>query len=68
MEQLAEGEDYYFNEEGYIVLTEQFHLKKGNCCGNGCKHCPYDFMNVPEPKKSELLSYRIQVKSLPPNS
>jgi hypothetical protein len=68
MDQLAEGEDYYFNEEGYIVLTEQFHLKKGNCCGNGCKHCPYDFINVPEPKKSELLAHKNLIKSQRPNS
>jgi hypothetical protein len=67
MQQLSEGEDYYFNEEGYIVLTEQFHLKKGNCCGNGCKHCPYEYINVPEPKKSELLILKNQLKSPPGN-
>ena len=55
---LAEGEDYYFNEDGYIVLTEKYHLQKGFCCGNGCKHCPYNFEAVPEPKRSELLSLR----------
>jgi hypothetical protein len=54
MENLIEGEDYYYNAQGYIVLTTQFHLKKGYCCGNGCKHCPYEFEAVPEPKKSEL--------------
>jgi hypothetical protein len=59
MEQLVEGSDYYYNAEGYIVLTEAFHLKKGNCCGNGCKHCPYDYVNVPEPKRSELLTGKI---------
>lgn len=48
-------EDFYYNEDGYIVLTEQFHLKKGYCCGNGCKHCPYNYSNVPEPKRSSLL-------------
>ncbi len=68
MEHLAEGEDYYFNEEGYIVLTEQFHLKKGNCCGNGCKHCPYDYINVPEPKRSELIAQKIRTKTIPGNS
>lgn len=68
MQQLTEGEDYYFNEEGYIVLTEQFHLKKGNCCGNGCKHCPYDYINVPEPKKSELIARKDQQKTQPGNS
>jgi hypothetical protein len=55
MENLTELEDYYYNEQGYIVLTESFHLKKGYCCGNGCKHCPYDYESVPEPKKTELL-------------
>ena len=55
MNKLVEGEDFYYNEDGYIVLTEKYHLKNGNCCGNGCKHCPYAFMNVPEPKRSELL-------------
>ena len=53
---LIEGEDFYYNEQGYIVLTARYHLERGNCCGNGCKHCPYNFVNVPDPKRSELLS------------
>ena len=53
--QLVEGLDFYYNEEGYIVLTEKYHLEKGFCCGNGCKHCPYHFVNVPEPRRSEML-------------
>jgi hypothetical protein len=59
MQNLIEGEDYYYNEQGYIVLTEQFHIKKGYCCGNGCKHCPYNFEAVPEPKRSEILAKKI---------
>jgi Family of unknown function (DUF5522) len=55
---LIEGEDFYYNEEGNFVFTEKYHLEKGFCCGNGCKHCPYDFINVPEPKRSELLSLK----------
>lgn len=35
--------DYYFAENGYIVFTEQYHLKRGHCCQSGCKHCPYGF-------------------------
>lgn len=35
------NEDYYLNEQGYIVFTEAYHVKRGYCCGNGCKHCPY---------------------------
>ena len=50
-----EGIHYYVNEEGLMVLTEKYHLERGYCCGNGCKHCPYQYENVPEPKKSWLL-------------
>lgn len=39
--ELAEGEHYYINEQGYWVFTEKYHLLKGYCCDNGCKHCPY---------------------------
>lgn len=52
----TEGEDYYYNEQGFIVLTAKYHLNRGYCCGNGCRHCPYSYTNVPEPKRSELLS------------
>lgn len=54
-QELIEGEDFYYNEDGYIVLTEKYHLEKGYCCGNGCRHCPYNYENVPEPKRSDLL-------------
>ncbi|MEO5684124.1 MAG: DUF5522 domain-containing protein [Chitinophagaceae bacterium] len=52
---LKEGVDFYYNEDGYTVFTEQYHLKKGYCCGNGCRHCPFKYENVPEPKRTELL-------------
>jgi hypothetical protein len=55
MSKLIEGEDFYYNEQGYVVLTEKYHFKKGFCCGNGCRHCPYQYVNVPEPKRIELL-------------
>ena len=35
-----EGVDYYY-ENGLMVLTAHFLLKRGYCCGNGCRHCPY---------------------------
>ena len=41
--QTLEVEDYYLNEKGYKVFTEAFHLKRGYCCKNGCKHCPYGY-------------------------
>ncbi len=36
-------DEYYYSPEGYIVFTEKYHLKRGYCCKNGCKHCPYGF-------------------------
>lgn len=55
MNQLIEGIHYYLSEDGYVVFTEKYHLEKGYCCGNGCRHCPYAYENVPEPRRSELL-------------
>ncbi|NIK73874.1 hypothetical protein FHS56_001387 [Thermonema lapsum] len=40
---LQEGVDYYFNEKGLMVLTAHYLRKRGYCCKNGCKHCPYGF-------------------------
>ncbi|MCU0355763.1 MAG: DUF5522 domain-containing protein [Cytophagales bacterium] len=34
-------EDYYFDERGLMVFTQAYHLKRGYCCGNRCRHCPY---------------------------
>ena len=51
---LIEGEDFYYNEMGYIVLTAKYHLEKGDCCGNGCLNCPFDYKNVPEERRQEL--------------
>jgi hypothetical protein len=33
-------EDYYF-EGPYLVFTAAYHLKRGSCCGSGCRHCPW---------------------------
>ena len=33
--------DYYF-ENGFLVFTGAYHQKRGFCCGNGCRHCPYE--------------------------
>lgn len=39
-EALQEGRDYYM-EDGLFVLTADYLLRRGYCCGNGCRHCPY---------------------------
>ena len=32
---------FYYIEEGKYVFTEEYHLDRGYCCGNKCRHCPY---------------------------
>jgi hypothetical protein len=34
-------EDYYLDDDGKMVFTVAYHLKRGACCGNNCRHCPY---------------------------
>jgi hypothetical protein len=55
---LIEGIDFYLDGHGYMVLTEKYHLDKGHCCGLGCRHCPYQYESVPEPRRSKLLEAR----------
>ncbi|HAS35900.1 MAG TPA: hypothetical protein DCS15_05400 [Flavobacteriales bacterium] len=38
-----QAEDFYKSPEGYLIFTEHYLLKRGYCCQNGCKHCPYGF-------------------------
>ena len=33
---------YYYNEQGLFVFTEEYHINRGYCCGNGCKHCCFE--------------------------
>lgn len=61
MNQLTKGEDYYLLDDGRLVFTASYHLKRGFCCGKGCLNCPYDYTNVQEPKRSVLLSERNKI-------
>ena len=37
---LIEHIDYTL-DAGNLVFSRWYHLKRGSCCGNGCRHCPY---------------------------
>jgi hypothetical protein len=41
--------DYYINDDGLLVFTENYHLKRGYCCKSGCLHCPFDYQNTANP-------------------
>lgn len=51
------GRDTYIDPAtGYSVFTQLF-LKRGDCCGNGCRHCPHGHVNVPKqshPPKAKM--------------
>ena len=34
--------EHYYLEDGKIVFTEKYHLERGHCCGNKCRHCAYE--------------------------
>ena len=47
---ISNGSDTYKDPiSGYQVLTSEALLKKGKCCGNSCRHCPFGHMNVKNP-------------------
>ncbi|MGB1248885.1 MAG: DUF5522 domain-containing protein [Chitinophagales bacterium] len=51
MQKLIENIHFYYNEQGLMVFTEQYHLERGHCCKSGCKHCPYGFKKEKDQSK-----------------
>lgn len=42
-EAVAKGQKFYLDPAtGFKVLTEAYLLTRP-CCGQGCRHCPYNF-------------------------
>jgi len=39
-QEFIEGTHYYMEGER-VIFTALFHIQRGQCCGSGCKHCPY---------------------------
>jgi len=37
---------HYYMENGFMVFTEAYHNARGRCCGNACRHCPFEHINV----------------------
>ena len=36
-----DDEELYYLENGKVVFTPKYHINRGDCCGSGCRHCPY---------------------------
>ena len=41
MKKIDENTQFYYLENGRVVFTPEYHIQRGYCCGNGCRHCPY---------------------------
>lgn len=50
---------FYFDENGLMVMTEKYHLQRGFCCKNDCRHCPYGFKRL---KKEQELKDALNLK------
>ncbi|MBM3464683.1 MAG: hypothetical protein FJX76_21510 [Armatimonadetes bacterium] len=46
--------DDYYIENGLYVFTERYLMRRGWCCGNGCRHCPYGYEKVPPQRRATL--------------
>lgn len=38
----AAGDSGYIDPvTGLFTMTAAYHIERGRCCDNGCRHCPY---------------------------
>ena len=45
--------DYYIDKDGNLVFTETYPLKRGTCCKNKCRHCPWKYGQEDEQSSSK---------------
>jgi hypothetical protein len=58
---LQRGEFTYEDPKtGFTVFTELAHRKRGKCCGNMCRHCPFGWVNVPGLQPSSSVKHQSQ--------
>ena len=58
-EKTVEGIDYTMSPEGYRIMTELYLVKRGYCCSNGCKNCPYSPRAI---KGNRILRPEVELK------
>eukprot|EP00758_Cryptobia_borreli_P001689 Tbor_TRINITY_DN2450_c0_g1::TRINITY_DN2450_c0_g1_i1::g.2590::m.2590/K00798/MMAB, pduO; cob(I)alamin adenosyltransferase len=56
------GQTYTDPDSGLMVFTREAHLERGSCCGGGCRHCPYNHVNV-NPSKRAFIAKKYPSKS-----
>ena len=43
---IQDSKFYIDPKTGYKVIPTHVHEKRGKCCGNMCRHCPYGWVKV----------------------
>ncbi len=38
---MEEMTDWEIDADGFYVATRSFLIRRGSCCANQCRHCPY---------------------------
>jgi 2-iminoacetate synthase ThiH len=33
---------HYYLDGDRVIFTEKWLIQREECCGNGCRHCPFD--------------------------
>jgi 2-iminoacetate synthase ThiH len=46
-----DDKELYYLENGRVVFTPKYHIERGYCCGNGCRHCPYHPKHIKDNKQ-----------------
>ncbi len=57
---MSKKADFYINEDGNTVFTEEFHLRRGYCCESGCLHCPFGFGEGEEDRDSAEIPHELR--------
>jgi hypothetical protein len=45
--------DYYLDADGKFIFTAHYLKRRGHCCENGCRHCPYGFTKMPPEEETK---------------
>ena len=62
-ESLLPGRDYTI-ERGLYVFTADYLRRRGYCCENACRNCPYGFVRPVDPEDAAC---RDDLKTPPPS-
>lgn len=55
---------HYYMDDTRVVFTALYHIQRGYCCGNKCKHCPFDpkYQKENETLAKEFINLNLEYK------